>query len=748
MKGGKREFHWLQLCCIMTFIFLFMVSQVHATTTRTWIQSNETEFSKGATQNVSILSTGEIQLSPKTEVIQGIRGAFVWSMAVDSKNQVFIGTGDPGSVYRIKNDAEAVEVFNSPELYVQSLAIDKQGNLYAGTAPRGIIYKINPRGEASVFCCLPAPYIWDMAVDNDSNIFAATGNDGILFKITPEGKPTVFFDSPETNLLDIHIDQFNNVYLGTEPGGLVYRITPSGQPHVLYNASEGEIHCISMDAQGNLYAGTAVGAQPHVPPPPTAQPVAQAGIITSIFKEERSWDLNIPEEIPMAQQVSLQQQRSAVKEAESIPKITGSPTTPNFIYKITRDGLAQKIFETDQAFILGISLDTQNNLYVATGNKSGIFKVCCDETSSNLTNIGEVHALCCINTSNDELYVGTGNRGKVYKIYPSFVKEGNFISNVFDTATQSNWGCIYWTDVQPAGTNISLATRTGNCEKPDPTWSGWSTQYTSPGERIASPPARFIQYNAALQTTSADTTPSLAMVSLSYLPKNQPPKIINFSLEKESSGTPQKSPDTKTNGKTDSKSQAHVSLKPHHQMAQKNIQWEAEDPNNDTLQLTIYYKGTDEKTWKIIEKNTQKKGSCTWDTLRLPDGKYQIKLMVSDEPDNPPETALGAENTIQSVVIDNSKPIIKSLSTAAGTGGKYIINGVAKDDYSVLVKVQYTLDGQEWISAYPVDGMFDSSDESFQITTKPLTPGDYTLILNAFDSEGNIGIEKVVFEVK
>lgn len=746
MKGPIREVAWFQLCCITAFFSVLIASPVYAATTHTWIQSDETEFYKGTTQNVSVLSTGEIQLSPKTEVIQGIRGAFVWSMAVDSKNRVFIGTGDPGCIYSIKNDAEAVELFHSPELYIQSLAIDKQGNLYAGTAPRGIIYRINPRGEASVFCCLPATYIWDIAVDSDSNIFAATGNDGILFKITPEGNPTVFFDSPETNLLDIHIDPFNNVYIGTEPSGLVYKITPSGQPHVLYDASEGEIHCINMDAQGNLYAGTAVGAQPHLPPAPTAQPVAQAGVITSLFREERSWDLNIPEEMPMAQQVSLQQQRSVIKEAELAPKTTGAPTTPNFIYKITRDGLAQKVFETNQAFILGISLDTQNNLYVATGNKSGVFKVCCNGTSINLTNIEEVHALCCINTDNNELYVGTGNRGKVYKIYPSFVKEGHFMSNAFDTVTQSNWGCIYWTDVQPAGTTISLTTRTGNCEKPDSTWSDWSTQYTSPGERIASPPARFIQYNATLQTTYADITPSLAMVSLSYLPKNQPPKIINFSMEKESIGTPQKSQDTKTNGKTETKAQ--TSPKQHHQMALKNIQWEVEDPNNDNLQLTVYYKGIDEKPWKVIEKTSQKKGSCTWDTLRLPDGQYQIKLMASDEPDNPPETAMSVENTLQPIVVDNSKPVIKSLSAAAGTGGKYIITGMVKDDYNTIVKVQYTLDGQDWVSAYPVDGMFDSTEESFQITTKPLTSGDYTLILNAFDSEGNIGIEKIVFEVK
>ncbi len=730
------------------FFLLLLVSRADGTTTNVWTQSTESEFDKGITQNVSIHSTGEIRLSPKTEAVTGIKSAFVWAMASDVQEQVFVGSGDPGTVYCIKNGSEAVELFKSPELYIQSIVCDKHGNLYAGTSPKGIIYKINNRGEASVFCRLPAAYVWDMAVDNDSNLFAATGNEGILFKISPDGVPSVFFDSPETNLLDILLDQYNNVYAGTEPNGLVYKITPAGETQVLYDASEGEIHSLAMDSSDNIYAGTASGAQVFVPAAPAAPVFTQTGVVTPFSKEERAWNLNLPEELPMAQPASMAQQRPPSRETEVPPKITGIPMAPNYVYKITKEGLVRKIFETGQALILGISLDTQDNLYVVTGNKSGVYKVCKDETSSRMVDVEEVQALCCLNTNNSELYVGTGNMGRVYKIWPSFVTEGAFISSVLDTTTISDWGCIYWEAAQPEGTKVTLATRSGNCEKPDLTWDSWSTPYLSSGERIISAPARFIQYKAALQTVNTDTTPAINMVSLSYLPKNQPPKIVNFTVEKESSSASQKPPEAKTDGKAETKPQTPAVQKPHHQIAQKNIQWDTEDPNNDSLQLTIYFKGEDEKAWKVIDKNTQKKGSYAWDTLRLPDGKYQVKLVASDEPDNPPETALSAENTIQPIVIDNSRPMIKSLNTAMGADGRHVISGTIKDEYSNIIKVQYTIDGHEWTSAYPVDGVFDSQEESFQITTKHLTPGDYTLIVNAFDSEGNIGVEKAMFEVR
>ena len=742
MKG----FLVVKICTL--FFLMLLVSRADGTTTNIWAQSTESEFDKGVTQNVSIHSTGEIRLSPKTEAVTGIKSAFVWSMASDLQNQVFVGTGDPGTVYCIKNGSEAIELFKSPELYVQSVICDKHGNLYAGTSPRGVIYKINNKGEASVFCSLPAAYIWDMAVDNDSNLFAATGNEGILFKISPDGIPAVFFDSPETNLLDILLDQYNNVYAGTEPNGLVYKITSSGEAQVLYDANEGEIHSLVMDSSGNIYAGTASGVQVQVPAAPATQVVAQAGVVTPFSKEERAWDLNLPEELPMAQPATMMQQRPPSRETGVPPKTTGIPMAPNYVYKITKEGLARKIFETGQALILGISLDTQDNLYVVTGNRPGVYKICKDETSSSVVDVEEAQALCCLNTGNNELYVGTGNVGKVYKILPSFVKEGTFISNVLDTTTISDWGCIYWQVTQPEGTNVTLATRSGNCENPDYTWNRWSVPYQSPGEKITSAPARFIQFKANLQTINTDTTPAINMVSLSYLPKNQPPKIVNFAIEKEPSSASQKPPEVKTDGKAETKPQTPAIQKPHHQTAQKNIQWDTEDPNNDALQLTMYFKGVDEKAWKVIDKNTQKKGSYAWDTLRLPDGKYQVKLVASDEPDNPPETALSAENTIQPIVIDNSRPIIKSMNIAMGTDGRYVISGTIKDEYSNIIKVQYSMDGHEWTSAYPVDGVFDSQEESFQITTKHLTPGDYTLIVNAFDSEGNIGVEKVMIEAK
>ncbi|MCF6158331.1 MAG: hypothetical protein E3K32_07130 [wastewater metagenome] len=734
---------FLLLKTLTLFSLIVLSPYASATTTAVWTQSEESEFHRGSAHNISVHNTGEIRLSPRVETIAGIQGAFVWSLAIDEQNQIYIGTGDPGIVYRIKDGSEAVEFFRPPEIYVQSLITDQQGNLYVGTSPRGIIYKVNSRGEATVFCRLPAHYIWDMAIDGNSNLYAATGNEGILFKISPDGTADVFFDTPETNLLDILIDQDNNIYIGTEPNGLVYKVSSTGQAQVLYDAHESEIHCLTMDSLGNIYVGTAAGAQVRVPAATTMQLFSEARTVTPLLQEGLAWDLNIPEELSIAQSTNVSHQKYKSKYIGTPQKVANVPSIPNFVYKITQDGFVKKIFEIDKAFIIGMSLDEYRNLYVVTANNSGVHKVYNDETSNSLVDMmDEIQALCCLHTSNNEVYVGTGNDGKVYKISPSFVDKGSFISNVLDTDALSNWGCIFWTGEQPDGTKITLATRSGNCEKPGITWDNWSEPYTVSGAKITSRPARFIQYKAVLQTENAVTTPLLNTVSISYLPKNQPPDIISFVIDKDSS--------LEKSSRKDSKAESSFRTSPgqkmHYEIAQKAIHWEVKDPNNDTLQLVLYYKGTDEKAWKMLDKNTEKKGFYIWDTLRLPDGEYHIRLVVSDEPDNPPETALRTEDITQPVMVDNSRPVIESIQVVNKPDDRYVISGTAKDSYSNIARVQYTIDGQEWISAFPLDGIFDSTEEPFQITTKALPHDNYTLIINVFDSEGNIGAEKVTIE--
>jgi len=88
-------------------------------------------------------------------------------------------------------------------------------------------------------------------------------------------------------------------------------------------------------------------------------------------------------------------------------------------------------------------------------------------------------------------------------------------SAIFDTVSGSAWETIRWTATLPSGTTIEVRTRSGPSPAPDATWSAWSEAYLVSGALIASPPARYIEYQARLFTPNTES-PVLEDVKIGY----------------------------------------------------------------------------------------------------------------------------------------------------------------------------------------------------------------------------------------
>ena len=94
-----------------------------------------------------------------------------------------------------------------------------------------------------------------------------------------------------------------------------------------------------------------------------------------------------------------------------------------------------------------------------------------------------------IRSQGTNLYATSSNQGRLFKIGTETVAEGTYESAVFDAKAAATWGRIWW----QSGGNVQIQTRSGNTEKADETWSGWSGgQRTRGGAQIASPKARNI----------------------------------------------------------------------------------------------------------------------------------------------------------------------------------------------------------------------------------------------------------------
>ncbi len=733
----------------LSVIFLHNIES-QAVSTNFFRQSSFVGFGQGEKNNVSLTSDG-IKLSPEVNRVRGIDESYVWCLTKDEYGNVYIGAGDPASVYKLSPTGGLVLLHRFEELYAQSLAVSPSGHIFVGTSPQGIIYKITPWRDVVMVCDLPDSYVWKLQFDNAGRLYAATGPEGRIYRISEDGDATVFFDSPQSHILDIAVDKEDNLYTCSEPDGLIYKITSGGKPFVIYDVEESEVHCLAIDSTGNLYAGTASGARPQLPAPPLGPPIKPSLEPLPPTEIVPPVEVNIPQQVPLP--TPQLRSRPRIKPGYMPPPYGRIPQAPNVVYKITPDGIIKRILAVESGYVFALCTDENDNTYAATANKAGLYLIDRDENVSTLLEPEESQILSLLFTTQRGLLFGTGNKGCLYELSRAYAEKGILESSVFDAEINSTWGNISWDADVPEGTDLSVATRTGNSEKPDDTWSEWSVEHTS-GEKTGNPPSRFIQYRATLSTTLSNATPLLKHISIAYLPKNQPPEITSLTVDGSQTpmpgraapfGPPTKQTDMRmvTTGKIPKKP-PQAGRAP--SAGTKLIAWQVSDPNRDNTSFTLYYRGIRERNWKVLQKETQK-SSYVWQTTRVPDGEYVVKLLATDKPDNPPEVALNTEKTSQSFIIDNTRPRLTSLSVSALGREKASAEGAAVDELSDISRLQYSVDAGDWVSIFPEDRIFDAKEESFHFSIESLGPGEHTLVINATDNEGNIGSGKALIEL-
>ena len=736
----------------------------YAVTTKMWTSTEQAEIAKGKLQNISVHRNGKFTLSPEKRRINEIPAAYVWCLVADSTDSLFAGTGNPGSIFRVRHDDNVIEYYKTPEQHVQTLAIDTVGNIFAGTLPHGRIYRITSEGKGEVFCELPDPYIWDMVSDSNGNLYAATGDNGVIYKISDRGIPSVFFDSPSSNILDLVIDNYGNIYAASEPEGLIYKITPDGKASVLYDAEEDEIHCLAIDKNGVLYAGTSSGTPPVLrAPTPPVLPEVLLPLLMEEFPGEPSdvWlDYVLPDNnLEITDQPSM-------KDAYAENGIEERPVMPemNSVYRIDKDGRVREIFVVKDSFILCLAVDDNNDVLVGTGNRAKLFKINSNEEPSLLYDLNESQILDILSYKDGVKYMATGNNANIYQLSGAYSNEGTYESAVHDTSYISSWGCISWKEKIPSQTNILLSTRSGNNKKPDSTWSDWTREHQQNGGKIQSPPARFIQYRTTLTTDNSKATPALDNVSIAYLPQNQSPIIRNVEVttprhfpgdaldnnnDTDTKKTAPSSPDNVYLGGIQRNVYEHVVHGP-----KKLISWEADDPNNDKLEFDLEYKSVDENKWKELKRNVKEENEFYWNTNRIPDGYYQAKVIASDDLDNPLELALKEEVESDTFLIDNTRPTVSDLKTViegdstdshGRPGYSIIVSGIVKDEMCNITDIQYSINSGDWQTAFPEDKIFDSTEETFLLKIPYISPDEHTIVINAIDYEGNIGSSRIVF---
>src|SRR5215510_8783571 len=234
---------------ITTFFFLLFYSGItRAGQPTIWETSGRTELLKGDSRGVSISDTGVLMLAPKLTELFNTQQTYVWSSAVDSQGNVYLGTGHDGKTYKITAAGTGSLLYDAPELDVTALAVARDGSVFAGTSPDGKVYRITADGKADVYFDPGDKYIWSLVVTPDGSLVVGTGDNGKIYKVSSAGaKPesSLLVSTNQTHVISLAVTAQGDVIAGTDSGGLVLRISPEGKTFALFDTQLREIHALA-----------------------------------------------------------------------------------------------------------------------------------------------------------------------------------------------------------------------------------------------------------------------------------------------------------------------------------------------------------------------------------------------------------------------------------------------------------------------------------------------------------------------
>jgi hypothetical protein len=700
---------------LLTLGVLITASQAAAGVGKTWTSSGAADLAKGKLEGVSLLSTGEIELAPPVEDIEGIEAEFVWDVEAAPDGTVYVATGGPAAVYTVEA-GRAVLMYKSDQKHVLSLLPMDDGSVLAATAPEGIIFRVNRRGKVTTFADLDVGYVWDMVHGPRNRIYCATGPDGRLLELNRAGQATEVLKVKQQNLMCVAVAPDDTLYTGTAPDGLVYRVSPEGKAFVVFDADEDEVRDIVVDADGVVYACTAQSQQgpPRGAGPPGAPP-----------------DRPKPDQAPPI----------------TAPPVAGAPSAQNSVYRIVPEQGATLLARFDRMFVLSLAL-LGDEVLAGTGSGGRIMALLPDSRGRILSQLDDSYVTAMAAMPDGSVFIGTSNAGGLRRMAAASGKVGTFLSKPFDADFLARWGRLWWEQNAQEGQSVRVRVRTGNISEPDEHWSDWSEWALDPtGGAIKVPMGRFAQFAAELSSRTEGSTPQLLEVDVSYLQANRRPQIADFAVDGESV----------LNGNGDGEggsrrpspvSVARAQRGPSGPPGQLTLAWKASDPNGDELVFDIYYRALDEREWKEIEKNVTGQPGFKWEAGRVPDGHYLLKLVASDRMERAPDDALTDERISRPVIIDNRGPEVVHLAAEKQKDGSWEIAGIARDSLSRIEAIEVSRNGEDWDRAFPKDGLLDSPEEAFVYRTEVLKPGEYVFVVAATDQSENTGTGKLVVRVE
>ncbi len=659
-----------------------------------WIQDDAKDFSRGTFEGTATSSDGMIRPAPHAELLATTTQPVGWSIAADRNGYTYMGSGHKAQIYRIDAKGKTTLLYDGPEVAVTALNTDEAGNLYAGVTPGAKVLRFSKEGFVTTIFDGEETFVWALERDAQGRLLIATGGGektvgGAIYRLDDAATRTEPKASvPLARVPQRHVRSLavrgSDIFAGTgDEDAVLYQVSgETGALKALYEAGVGAAPSAGYGGYDpNLAAMMMNNASRAMMGGGAGRPMMGADAMMLMAGASG---------VPMMSGAGLQAQGTEILAIAAMPDgIYFGTANSGTIYRWTPErgaipvyaaparavyalraqngklfaavagssGAAAQAAQISAAMTAGTSAIQPISLPASNGAHGAVYEIDLVAAGDNADNTRAVRlvettqpqVLAIALSPGGDLLAATGNNAAVYRVPLAAQGGGTYTSNVLDAGRLVRWGAL-----RSLSKNAPLETRSGNTLEPDATWSDWqSATKTETGEaRVASPPARYLQYRAKLASDG-----SLSRVEAIYRPQNQAP-AVQFA--------------SPVGGEF---------LK-----AKKKLTWKGKDPDSDTLRYRLWL-SRDSGAWQPVELKKNSAASYAIEADKWPDGSYRAKVEASDRERNPEDPRL-AEMTSSPFTIDNTAPKLDG-QTVQKQEGAWRVRALASDELSPII-------GAEW----------------------------------------------------
>jgi hypothetical protein len=393
------------------------------------------------------------------------------------------------------------------------------------------------------------------------------------------------------------------------------------------------------------------------------------------------------------------------------------------LLKLGADGVPEILLDDDSEHYTSLALGKDGQPYVGTGVEGRVYSVNAQRQNVLVADLDARQVTAMLLTGPVPALLTSDTAG-VHELQGQGGKLALFTSKVLDAGIRANFGRIDW----EATGDIEIMARSGNTKEPDDTWSAWSAPLRAAG-RATVPPGRYFQLRARF---ALDKDAILSRVEVPFVTDNQRAIVTRIDVSSNSS--------ERTSGDGMVASGGPIVGRGNPELS---VDWSIDNPDKDTLRYRVYYRVVGSNVWydMLPSDEVLTKTNYKWDTSALPEARYRLKIVATDEPANPPDRVTRHELESGVVTVDNTPPTLVDLERV----GKRL-RGRAIDGIGPIARIEVSIAGSnEWIPLRPTDSIYDESTEGFDVDLGDWLPaGKRIIAVRAYDSANNYVVRHVL----